>query len=101
MIAKLWGLIPAQYRITALLVILAVLAGICLSIWGYGEIKYAAGKTAGAATCRADHAVAAANESNKATKQRDANEDETRRMSDPDLDRLLHDNGWLRRPDDR
>lgn len=62
MITKLWGLIPSQYRIMAVAIILAVAT---LSIWGYGFARYSAGKS----TCEAKYSTARAESAEKAQKK--------------------------------
>lgn len=99
MIANLLNLIPAKHKaaIARILAIAGAAAVVALSVGGYGHIRYTVGKSA----CVADQAQAAVTETKKATTQRETVENETRRMPDSDINRLLREHGWMRPYADR
>jgi hypothetical protein len=76
---------------------LAVIFGMTL---GY-PIGHMRGVSAGKAIERSNQIVTEAKEAKKAISQREKIENETRKLSNTDIDNELINNGWMRRDEDR
>ncbi len=75
----------------------AALGLVALTFHLHGQTRFTAGKL----VCKADQATVTLIESTKATSSREKNENETRLMSDSDVDLDLRNSGWMRRAEDR
>lgn len=80
---------------------IAIAAILLTAFAGSYGLTYWKGYEAGKSACEAKSLHAAIKHKTEAAKDREKIEDETRRLSDTDVDRQLINNGWMRNATDR